>query len=147
MTALVPVRVRDCTAPQTPHPEGHNVFVAPTISLEGGIEAERAMLDIAGKDFPNDAMRIRALTYAWAPIFVRHGAQDWDFCDENGDPIPFDVDTLMADYSLARLVADKCGDLGYGTAVMAPFQTTPEKPSVTGPTRATTSRRPRQTPS
>ncbi len=136
MSALTAVRVKDCNF----HPDGHSVFVAPTISLEAGIEAERALMDIATKNYPNDAERVRALTYAWAPIFVRHGARDWDLCDEQGDPIPFDIEALMGDYSMARLVADKCGDLGYGSAVMAPFQEKPPKPSPTGPTPATTSR-------
>lgn len=144
MTALTPVRVADCGCPDKPH-EGHNVMVATTISLEGGIAAERAMLDVATKNYPNDAERIRALTYAWAPIFVRHGARDWDLCDAEGNPIPFDIDALMDDYSMARLVADKCGELGYGSAVMAPFQGTQAKPSPTGRTPATTSPRPRQT--
>lgn len=144
MTALTPVRVADCGCPDTPH-DGHHVLVRPTISLEGGIAAEEAMLEVAVREFASDGERTRALTYAWAPIFVRHGAADWDLCDENGDPRPFDIDELLGDYSMARLVADKCGELGYGSAVMAPFQTQPAKPSPTGPTRATTSRTRRPT--
>ena len=135
MLTLVPVRVKDCSF----HPDGHHVLMAPTISMEGGIAAERAMIDTVAGKYATDAERIRALTYAWAPIFVRFGAQDWDFCDDDGNPIPFDVEALLGDYSLARLVADKAGDLGYGSAVMAPFQTSSEKPSRNGRTAATTS--------
>lgn len=145
MQALTPVRVADCGCPGTPH-EGHNVFVRSTISLEGGIAAEEAMLKVAVTDFAEEALRTRALTYAWAPVFVRAGAVDWDLCDENGDPRPFDLEEVLADYSMARLVADKCGELGYGEAVMAPFQTQQAKPSRTGRTRATTSRRQQPTP-
>ena len=123
------------------HPDGHSVSVAPTISLEGGIAAEKAMFEVAVTEFPNNVERIRAMSYAWAPIFARFGAKDWDLCDEQGEPAPFDVEALLADYSLARLVANKCSELGYGEAVMSPFQTPPEKPSANGRTRATTSQR------
>lgn len=141
MTALTPVRVRDCTCPDTPH-DGHNVFVAPTISLEGGLAAEKVMIEIAlrhpGED--QEAERLRALVDAWAPIFVRYGAKDWDLCDEQGQPVPFDVEAVLDDYSMARLVADKTGDLGYGSAVMAPFLAQRTTPSRNGRTKATTSR-------
>lgn len=140
MTNLVPVRVTDCACPETPH-DGHHVLVAPTISLEGGIAAEQAMLEVAEKDLLTETERTRALTYAWAPIFVQHGAKDWDLCDAEGEPRPFDLDEVLGDYSMARLVADKCGELGYGSAVLAPFQTQPRVPLRNGSTRATTSRR------
>lgn len=120
------------------HPE-HTITLAPTISMAGGIEAEKAMLEVAQADHADNVARIRALTYAWAPIFARHAAIDWDLCDESGDPLPFDVEAILADYSLARLVADKAGDLGYGTAVMAPFESKPAKPSRPSRIRATTS--------
>lgn len=150
---LTKVRVRDCACPDTPH-EGHHVFLRPTISLEGGIEAEKAMFEVARKyDVPNGKdgkpdirspeaqARSRALVYAWAPIFVEHGAVDWDLCDEQGEPIPFDVQAILDDYAIARLVADKASELGYGDAVMAPFQDQPATPSPSGPTPATTSQR------
>lgn len=139
MSALTPVRVKDCNF----HPGGHSVFVLPTISLEGGIAAERAMFDVASTEYANEAERVRALTYAWAPIFARFGAADWDLCDDEGNPLPFDVEAILADYSMARLVADKCGELGYGAAVISPFQGPQAKPSRNGRTPATTSRRPR----
>ena len=121
------------------HHPSHTITLAPTISLAGGIAAEKAMLDVATASHATNAERARALTYAWAPVFARHAAIDWDLCDENGDALPFDVEAILADYSLARLVADKAGDLGYGTAVMAPFAQTPEKPSRRTRTPATTS--------
>ncbi len=145
MTALVPVRVADCSCPDTPH-DVHNILLAPTISLDGGIEAERAMVAVATSD-ASESARARELIYAWAPIFVRHGAVDWDLCNEHGDPIPFDVEVILADYSMARLVSEKANDLGYGDAVLAPFSQKPDKPSPTGPTPATTSRRRTPTPS
>ena len=140
MLALAPVRVADCSCPDTPH-DGHNVFLAPTISLEGGIAAERVMVEVITQDYANDAARTRALTYAWAPIFVRYGAKDWDLCDAQGEPREFDVEEVLGDYSMARLVADKCGELGYGSAVLAPFLTAQATPSRNGRTPRTTSPR------
>lgn len=141
----IPVRVAACPRPDLHQPD-HNVFVAPTISLDGGIEAERVMIDIIrnAKPTATDAERSDALTRAWAPVYVRHGAKDWDFCDEQGDPRPFDVEEVLADYSIARLVANKCGELGYGSAVLDPFLNRQAKLSPTGQTPDTTSaRRPR----
>lgn len=151
MSALAPVRVGDCPRPDL-HPvdeevgEGHHVFLRPTISLDGGIAAEQAMFEVAKQDRASASERSRALTYAWAPIFVRHGAVGWDICDEDGNPTDFDVEAVLADYAIARLVSNKASELGYGDAVIAPFQTTPEKPSPTTPTPGTTSARPRRTP-
>lgn len=145
MLALVPVRVADCSCPDTPH-DGHHVFVAPTISLEGGIAAERVMLEVATTKYDDDTARANALTYAWAPVFVRYGAKDWDLCDSAGNPRPFDLDEILGNYSMARLVADKCGELGYGSAVLDPFLTKPAKPSPNGATRTTTSQRSTRTP-
>lgn len=164
MPSLVPVRVADCGCPDTPH-DGHHVLVAPKISLDGAIEAEKAMLQ-AGRDFPNIGKvdpdnlenltpeqvqaigdRARALQYAWSPIFIRHGAKDWDLCDEQGNPIPFDVDEILADYELSLTVAGALNDLGYGQSVMAPFQRAQEKPSLSGPTTDTTSPPRTRTPS
>jgi hypothetical protein len=126
------------------HPD-HAIYVASTISLEGGIEAEKAMVEVVLTGEGDDGAKTRALSYAWAPIFARHAAKDWDLCDEQGNPTPFDVEALLADYSLARLVAEKANELGYGTAVLAPFQELQARPSPTGPTTATTSPQPRQT--
>lgn len=155
MPTLIPVRVRDCTCPETPH-DGHHVLVAPTISLEGGIAAEQVMVKVlrtkplaAGSsklaEAAHEASMITALTYAWAPVFVLHGAKDWDLCDEQGEPRDFDVEEVLGDYAMARLVADKCGDLGYGSAVLAPFLERQAKPSANGRTKATTSPRRRPT--
>lgn len=144
MTTLAPVRVADCGCPDTPH-DGHHVFVAPTISLDGGIEAEKVMLAVATREFASQADRSNALTYAWAPVFVRYGAKDWDLCDAEGVARDFDVEEVLGDYSMARLVAEKCGELGYGSAVLAPFLNQQATPSRNGRTPGTTSARPRRT--
>jgi hypothetical protein len=119
------------------HHESHTVSLAPALSLEGGVAAEQALANSKGNS--------DELVRSWISIFVRYGAKDWDLCDESGDPAPFDVETLLDDYTLARPVADKAGDL-YKDAVLSPFLARQQTRSPTGPTRATTSRRRRQTP-
>jgi hypothetical protein len=133
LTALTPVVV-PC---RYGHHDSHTVSIAPVLGIDGGIRAEQALFASKG-----DADE---LTRLWLPIFVRYGAKDWDLCDESGDPAPFDVETLLDDYTLARPVADKAGDL-YKDAVLSPFLARQQTRSPTGPTRATTSRRRRQTP-
>ena len=135
--ASIPVRVRDCACPDTPHAdEGDLVYLAPTLPMSGGILAEQQMFDAKG-DGP-------MLTRLWLETFVRHGAVEWNLLDEAGDPVPFDVDVILADWSLARLVANQASEL-YADAVMAPFLTKPGARSPTGPTGPTTSRRQRRT--
>ena len=130
------VRIRDCTCPDKPHEEGDGVYLAPSLSAEGGIEAEQAIIGV--KD-------VEVLTRKWLIIFVRHGATGWNLLGDDG-PVPFDVDELLADWALARPVAVRAGEL-YQAAVAAPFQPEPAKRSGNGRTPATTSRRRGPTPS
>lgn len=132
MTDALAVKVKDCPE----HEEGHSVFLAPTLSFEGGITAEQDLFAAAGDE--------RLLTRLWLKTFLVHGATGWDLHDENGDDLPFSVDTLLADWSLARPVAEKASEL-YADSVMNPFLNKPAGRSPTGRTRGTTSRRPQPT--
>lgn len=125
---LTAVRVKDCDR----HPDGHSVFLAPTLGLDGGIRAEQALF--ASKGDLDELMRL------WLPIFVRYGAKSWDLCDEDGEPLPFDIDVLLEDFTLARPVADKAADL-YREAILNPFRARQQTRSPTSPTTATTSPR------
>jgi hypothetical protein len=133
--ALEEVRVRDCACPGTPHEEGDIVFLASTLSAEGGIAAEQDMASTRDSE---------ELTRKWLISFVRFGARGWNLLDEEGLDVPFDVDDLLADWAIARPVAIRAGEL-YQASVIAPFQQQPAKRSATGRTRATTSRRPSPT--
>ena len=132
----VAVRVRDCACSGNHGEEGDVVYVAPTLSLSGGLAAEHdnsvalaETLMNAGKAPPggwNDTnseplaldmaerMRTRLLV-----TYVRYGAVGWNFEDEQG-PIPFDVEAILADYGIARAVAEKCDEL-YGETVTRPL--------------------------
>lgn len=112
MAELVPVRVRDCACPDAPHGEGDVVYVAPTPSLQLGLEAQRDIRESLGSG--------SMLAERWLVTFVRYGAMGWNFLDADGEPLPFDVDVLLADYTLASPVAEKCDEL-YGEAVTRPL--------------------------
>lgn len=112
------------------------VYVAPTLSLSGGLAAEHdnsmALAETllhAGKAPPGgwnddnseplaldmaERMRTKLLV-----TYVRYGATGWNFEDEQG-PIPFDVEAVLADYGIARAVAEKCDEL-YGETVTRPL--------------------------
>jgi hypothetical protein len=133
MTDSLAVKVKDCPE----HEEGHSVFLAPTLPLDGGITAEQDMFAALGDE--------RLLTRLWLKTFVTYGATGWDLHDEEGAPLPFDVEVILADWTLARPVADKASGL-YADSVMNPFLNKPAGRSPTGRTRGTTSRRQQPTP-
>lgn len=139
------VKVRECACPGAPHNgEGDWVALAPTLSLEGGLVAESILRDV--QTIANPEERGEVLNRRWIIAFVKYGAQGWNFEGPEG-PLPFDVDAVLADYSIARLVAEKASDLGYADAVIRPFLTRQAARSPTGRTAATTSARQRRTAS
>ena len=141
MAEPVKVRVRDC--PTGLHNgEGDWVLLAPTLSLEGGLAAEQDLRDASS--IRDDSARGEALQRRWLVTFVRYGARGWNFHDENGDDLPFDVQTLLDDYATAQPVADKAADL-YTDSVLRPFLNRLAARSPTGQTSNTTSARPRRT--
>ena len=136
MADLVSVRVRDCECPGAPHGAGDVVYVAPTPSLQLGLEAQKDIRESLG----NGSM----LGERWLVTFVRYGAIGWNFEDEDG-PIPFDVEVLLADFTLATPVAERCDEL-YGEAVTRPLLARLRTISQRGPTAGSTSRTTGSTP-
>lgn len=126
MPDLVPVRVRDCACPETPHAEeGDIVWLAPKVSLDLGIAAQQALIQANG-----DAS---VLTRLWMAAFVRHGARGANFLE------PFDAEALLEDFELSGPVAEAANDL-YSEVLLRPLGITPSKPSRGGPTGRSTSR-------
>lgn len=126
------VRFRDCACPDTPHAEeGDGVYLPPTLPAQAGIAAE--MVIGSTRD---DA----EVTQRWLVAFVRYAPTGWNVVDAAGKTLPYDADLLVSDWTLARPVAIRAGEL-YADAVMAPFLQGPPRRSPTGRTRATTSRR------
>lgn len=137
MAEPVKVKVREC--PTGLHNgEGDWVLLAPTLSLDGGLAAEQDLRDVNSSS-PDAQERANRIQRRWAITFVRHGATGWNFHDEEGNGLEFDVEELLADYGLARPVADQAADL-YTDAVLRPFLTLLAARSPTGRTGATTSR-------
>jgi hypothetical protein len=137
MAELVPVRVRDWSGPDPDsHPEGDIVFVLPTPSLKLGLEAQRDIRESLGDG--------SMLAERWLVTFVKYGAIGWNFEDEDG-PIDFDVEVVLADYSIASPVAEKCDEL-YGEAVTRPLLNRLRNISQRGPRAGSTSRTPGSTP-
>lgn len=137
MVEPVPVRVRGCTCPGSPHPDGDVVYLNPTLDLDAGLAAEGMLLDIAqqvpivNEKDPIEINRVAAdrlirLRPLWFPLFVRSGATGWNLVDEEGEPVPFDLDVIMGDYAIARIVAAAADQL-YQSAVLAPFLTPPDE--------------------
>ena len=134
MTEPIAVRVRDCACP-TPHEEGDVVYLAPKLTLAGGLQAQADIIEAAG----NGGM----LAASWQITFVKHGAIGWNFIDDEG-PVPFDVNVLLDDYELASPVAEKADEL-YGESVMRPLLQRLNPTSRNGRTNGSTSATPRST--
>jgi hypothetical protein len=130
MPEPIPVRVRDCACPDTPHPDGDVVYLRPTLSLAGGIAAQQ---DLVASDGNTEELIRR-----WFSTYVRYGAVGWNFLDEAG-PVPFTVETLLDDFTLGSPVAEMADTL-YSEAVLAPLGLSRSRTSPTGPTAASTSR-------
>lgn len=136
MAELVAVRVRDCACPDGVHEGGDLVFLAPTPSLQLGLEAQRDIRESLGSG--------SMLAERWLVTFVRYGAIGWNFEDGDG-PMPFDVETILADFSLASPVAERADEL-YGEAVTRPLLARLRTISQRGPTAGSTSRTTGSTP-
>jgi hypothetical protein len=130
MAELVSVRVRDCACPDQVHGDGDVVFLAPKLSLAGGLAADFDIRKAAGDG--------TFLAQLWQVTFVKHGAVGWNLVDEQGEPVPFDVNALLEDYTLAREVAEKADEL-YGESVMRPLLQRLRTTSQTGRTNGSTS--------
>lgn len=144
MDARIPVRVSDCRCPETPHADGDFVYLSPTVPLKMGLAADRVMASIRDKiaaGMPVTEVEVETED-ALVELFVRHGALDWNLQYVNGhgvpEPRPFDVNAVLADWSIARAVAEEADRL-YGTTVMAPFQEAAQRLSQPGPTAVSTS--------
>ena len=128
----VVVGIGPCRCPGTPH-EQDEVYLRPTISLDGGIRAQGAIMK-----YGSDTVE---LTAAWTGIFLRDGITGWNLTNGDGGPEALDVDGLLMDLDAARPVADRAAEL-YGESVMRPFLPPPQMTSPPTSTDASTSAEP-----
>lgn len=119
--ALHPVRVGACRCPGAPHADGDIVYLAPALSLTGGIAASAA-LSIGGSP--------QAIYQAVALACVEHGVVDWTFVDADGHKLPIDAATIRGALPWAQGGAEvtKLALELYGEGILSPFS----GPSTTG---------------
>ncbi len=133
MNEPVAVRVRDCECPGAPHAgeEGDVVFLAPVPSMDLGLAAEGDIVASLGN---GDLLRRR-----WFSTYIRFGTVGWNLLDPNGDPVPFNVETILADYSIGITVAERADEL-YGDIINGPLVRRLEATLRRGPTNGSTSK-------
>jgi len=132
MPDLVPVRVRDCACPDSPHAEeGDIVYLAPKVSLDLGIAAQQSLMNSQG-----DPSR---LTRLWMADYIRFGAKGANFLD------PFDPEALLEDFELSGPVAEAANDL-YSEVLLRPLGLSLSTSSPGGRTASSTSRPKRSRP-
>jgi hypothetical protein len=115
-TTPIPVPIGDCRCPESPHGEGDVVFLAPFLSMAGGMAAQGA-IEEAGTDAV-------ALAELLARIWIRHGIVSWNLVDADGEPIPVSASSILEFLPYGkggRQVAEKADDI-YAQDVLTPFE-------------------------
>jgi hypothetical protein len=116
MTDPTPVSVAvACRCPGTPH-DGDSVYLRPTISLIGALEAQELI-------YRADAT-FRKVSAAMVDGFLRHEIVAWTFTDEQGDELPVTEENIerliLSDFTYASPIADRASEL-YADTVIRPL--------------------------
>ena len=130
----VEVRLDGCYCPGTPH-EADLVYLAPALSMVGGMAAQGAIQDGIG-----DPIVLQSML---AEVWVRFGIVGWNLVDESGGILPLDSATIKAALPYGKggaLVAERADDL-YAQDILAPLERRLRTISPRGPTNGSTSRR------
>jgi len=128
--APVEVRLDGCYCPGKPH-DVDIVYLAPALSMAGGMAAQSAIQDGMG-----DALRLQELL---ATVWIRFGIVGWNLVDEDGADLPLSEAAAALPYGKGgRLVAEKADDL-YAEDVLAPLVARLASISKRGPTNGSTS--------
>ena len=129
----VEVNIGACDCPGSPHADGDIVYLAPRLSMPGGMAAQGVIAEAAG-----DPIRLQEML---ADLWLKHAVIGWNFLDERGQPVPLTVDSLAVALPYGkggRLVAERADDL-YAEDIIAPLAERLEKLSRPGPTGDSTS--------
>jgi hypothetical protein len=130
----IEVNIGACLCAGTPHPDGDLVFLAPHLSLDGGLAATQTI--VAHRDQPDE------LVVLLSHVFLRYGILDWNFTDDDGEPIPVTPTTIAAALPFSRgglLVANRLFDLYMNEVEEDPLPERPARSSKRGRTAASTS--------
>jgi len=135
----VEVAIGPCECPGTPHADGDLVYLAPALSMAGGMAAQGVIAEAAG-----DSVRLQELL---AALWIKYGVIDWNLVGEDGKPVPLTEANVAAALPYGkggRLVAEKADDL-YAEDILAPLVMRAERLLKPGPTPGRTSRTPAST--
>lgn len=127
---LVPVRVSECRCDGTPHPDGDEIYLLPKLTYEGGSAATAALGKVTAV---GDIDRLLGLAY------LRHQAVGWNVV-EDGKAVPFDLEAILADWTVAKPIAEKADEL-YSETFLGPLVRAAAASSRSGPTAGLTSAR------
>lgn len=111
MADLVPVRMRDCRCPGSPHLEGDFAYLKPKADVSIGLAAHQ-VISMGG-----DPVRIQV---GLGKAYLTYGVVRWDILGENGRPAPVEATLETLDWADVMEVAEKAADL-YGESVLAPL--------------------------
>jgi len=132
-TEPISVRVGDCLCANSPHPDGDFVYLAPQLSLDGGLAANGVIAS-----FSDDLPRLEK---ELGLSLVSAGVNGWNFLDDAGLPIPVTPENIRAALPWdrgGRLVAEEADGL-YSQSVIAPLVARLLKPSRSGQTAPSSS--------
>jgi hypothetical protein len=126
----VEVRLDGCYCPGKPH-EADIVYLAPALSMAGGMAAQSAISDGFA-----DAIKLQELL---ATVWLRFGIVGWNLVDEHGVDLPLSAASAALPYGKGgRLVAEKADDL-YAQDILAPLVARLQTTSKRGRTNGSTS--------
>jgi hypothetical protein len=131
----VEVRLPACYCPGSPH-EVDLVYLAPTLSMAGGMAAQAAIAEGMG-----DPIRLQELL---AEVWIRHAVLSWNLVDESG-PLAVNAANVAAALPFGkggRLVAERADEL-YAEDILAPLAERVRNNSPRGRTNGSTSVIPR----
>lgn len=110
----IPVPVGPCLCPGEPHRDGDVVYLTPILPTNAGQAAQGAIQE------SDDASRLEELLWR---IYRDLCITNWNFLDEEGDPVPLTAQNKERGLPFAkggRLVAEKADEL-YAQDVLAPL--------------------------
>jgi hypothetical protein len=128
----VAVAIGGCACPSTPHADGDVVYLRPRLDYAGGSEAISTMQAASGS--------VEDLARSLVPVYIRHGAIGWNLVDDDGAPVPFDVEALLSDWTVAYEVGEAADTL-YSEAVLSPLLQRASSSSPPTPINGSTSRK------
>ena len=140
----IAVRFRDCSCPDTPHPDGDIAYLRPYLDYAGGAEA-LSSVTIVSDDGTSRLREVVEWPEHIGPVFIKRGVVDWNVVDENG-PVPLHPALEELRWEDAYELADRADDL-YGGQVLAPLVKRMSMSSKAGRTNGSTPRRRKSSPS